>query len=143
MDGRGAVFDRNFESVASDEGTVRWQVHRPILLNRLLHRTRDGVATHGIQDLEDFGHWPAGSFLPRPARHFFGDEIEEGDISRYGRANNGVANGVERDLRAFLFHEQCLVHDLTLDGITQRSHETGRVDLSFDEMFLRACLKDL
>ena len=53
---------------------------------------RRGFAAGGVQDSEYFGHGPARRFLPRPARHFFGDEIEKGDISGDVRADDGVAD---------------------------------------------------
>ena len=93
----------NFKSVAPDQDAVRRQVHGSVLPNGHVHRIGDGLASRGVQDPEDFGHGPAGRFLPRPAGHFFRDGIEEGDVSRDVGANHGVADAVERDLGAFLF----------------------------------------
>src|SRR6266403_1929769 len=82
------------------------------------------------------------SAIGRPAASFC-DEIEEGDFSRDVRANHGVADAIERDLGAFLFHEQRLFHALALDGIAQGSQKPPRVDLAFDEIVLRAFLQGL
>src|ERR1700674_3517985 len=100
-------------------------------------------ASHAVHDSEYFRHGPTCRFFPRPARHFFRDEIEERDISRDVCANNCVADAVERDLGAFLFHEQCLFHDLALDGIAQGSQKPARLDLALDEIVLRAFLQGL
>ena len=143
VDGGNGVFDRNFKSVTPDEDAVRRQVHGPVLPDCHLHRIRNGFAARGVQDSENFGHGPARRFLPRPARHFFRDEIEKSDISRDVRANHGVANAVERDLGAFLFHEQRLFHGLALDGIAQGPQQPVRLDLAFDEIVLRAFLHGL
>ena len=64
-----------------------------------------------------------------PARHFLRDNIEEGDVSRSVRANDGVADAVERDLGAFLFREQRLFHGLALDGVAQGAQQASRVSI--------------
>ena len=71
VDGGDGVFDRNFKSVAPDEDTVRRQVHGSVLPDRHLHRIRDGFATRGVQDSENFGHRPACRFLPATSPSFF------------------------------------------------------------------------
>ena len=71
---------------------------------------------------------PTASCSDQPV-NFSATEVEEGDVSCDVGANNGVADGVERDLGAFLFHEQRLFHALALDGIAQGSQKSARLDL--------------
>src|SRR6202521_6479477 len=143
MDGGDGIFDRNFTSVALNEETVRRQVHNAVLPDGHLHWIRCGLTAGGVQDAENFSHGPACRFVPRPARHSYRNEIEEGDISRDVRANNSVADGVERDLREFLFQEQLFLHAFALDGVAQGSKKTARIDLALDEIVLDASLKSL
>src|ERR1700674_3979154 len=66
VDGGNRIFNGNFKTVAPDENTVGWQVHGPILPNRLLHRTWGGYAAGGIQDLKNFSHGPVGGLFQCP-----------------------------------------------------------------------------
>ena len=150
MDGRDAVLDRHFMSVAADQDAVRRQVHGPVLIDCHLHRIGSGFASCGVQDLKNVDHRPAGRILQRPARQFFRNQIKEGDVSCDVGANNGVADTIERNLCALLFHEQRLFHSLALDGIAQGSQKSARFDLAharcylaLDEIVLRALLQGL
>ena len=69
------------------------------------------------------------------------DHVQEGDISRDVRANDGVADAFERDLGTFFLQEQRLFHELALDGITQGSQQPSCLDLPFDEIVLRPILQ--
>jgi hypothetical protein len=40
-------------------------------------------------------YWAACRFLLRPSGHFFGDKIEEVDVSHAVRASNRIADAVE------------------------------------------------
>ena len=115
-------------SVTPDQNAVRRQVHGSAKLNGHGHRIGDGLASRGVPDLQDFGRGSACRLLPRPACHCFRDDIEEGDVSFDVSANNGIANGVERDLGAFLLLEQRFFHELAVDGMPQRSQQSGGVD---------------
>ena len=125
VDGGDGILDRNFKSVAPDQNAVRRQVHGSVMPNGHRHRIGGGLASRGVPDLQDFGHGSACRLLPRPARHFFRDDIEEGDVSLDVSANNGIADGVERDLGAFLFLEQRFFHELAVDGMPQRSQKSA------------------
>ena len=85
---------------------------------------------------------PAASSA-RPARHALRDEVQEGDVARDVRADDGVADAVERDLGALLLDEQRLFHDLALDGVAQRTQQPARLDLALDQIVLRAFLQRL
>ena len=107
------------------------------------HRIGGGLASRGVPDLQDFRDGSACRLLPRPACHCFRNDIEEGDVSLDVSANNGIANGVERDLGAFLLLEQRFFHELAVDGMPQRSQQSAGVDLALDETALRAFLQSL
>ena len=143
IDRGSGVFDGNFKSVTPDENTIRRQVNDSILLNCHHHRIRDIFVTSGVLDSYNFGHWPACRLLPRPASHVFRNDIEEGDVSRDVRANNGLSNAVERDLGAIRFREQRLFQELALHGMAQGSQKPARLDLAFDEIVFRAFLQGL
>ena len=143
VDGGDGILDRNFMSVTPDQNAVRRQVHGSAMRNGHGHRIGDGLASRGVPDLQDFGHRSACRLLPRPACHCFRNDIEEGDVSLDVSANDGIANGVERDLGAFLLLEQRFFHELAVDGMPQRSQQSGGVDLAFDETALRAFLQRL
>src|SRR5580658_9896869 len=140
MDRRNGVFDGYFKSVTTDEGPVREKEHGGVQANGSLQRINDSLAAGGIQNVEDFGNGPACRILPRPASHFFCDEIEEGDISGNVRTNNGVSDAVEGDLGAFLFAEQRLLHAVALNGMSERSGKCAIFDLTFDQVVLCALL---
>ena len=102
VDGGDGVFDRNF----SPSRRTRMQFAagaRFGLLNAIAIGLGVVWPSRGVPDLQDFGDGSACRLLPRPACHCFRNDIEEGDVSRDVSANNGIANGVERDLGAFLF----------------------------------------
>ena len=140
VDGGDGVFDRNFKSVAPDQDAVRRQVHGSVLPNRHFHGIGGGLAARGVQDSEHFGHGPACRFLHDQPVIFSATRLRKVMFPRDVGANDGVADAVERDLGAFLFHEQRFFHGLALDRIAQRPQQPARLDLAFDQIILRAFL---
>ena len=113
-------------------------MHGPVLTNCLFHRIRDGFATSDVQDSEYLSNGSTCRLLPRPARQVLRDEIEESDGSGDVGADHSVADAVECHLRAFLFREQRLLHNLPLHGIPQSTVQPTRLDLAFDQVVLSA-----
>ncbi len=92
---------------------------------------------------ENLGHGPAGGLVQRPARHFLGDQIEKGDVSRDVGADDGFAYAIEGDEGALLFREQGLLHELALDGVAQGAPQAAGLYLSLDQVVLGAFLQRL
>ena len=64
-------------------------------------------------------------------------------VAREVGARDRVADAVERDLGALLLREQRLFHGVALDRVAERAHEPTGLDLSLDEVVLRALLQCL
>jgi hypothetical protein len=104
VDRRGRIFNRGFESVASDQDAIKGQTHGLVLFDRHLHGISCGLAREPINDSKHFGQWPASGFFAAPPRHRLGDQIEIGDVAGNVRTENGVTNGVEGYQGAFFFY---------------------------------------
>ena len=137
------VFDWNLRAVTPHENAARRQWRNLALRDVHCRRVRDDLAARDIEEPENVGYRPARRLLPGPARHLVRDEIETGDVSSDVGTHDGVADAVERDFGAFPFDEQCIFQALVLDGVAQRSQQTARLDLSLNEVVLRAFLEGL
>ena len=118
-------------------------MHAAILANSQFHGIGNGFASGVVHDSENVRHGQARRFLPGPAGHPLGNGIKKSEHSGDVGADYGVADAFERNLGAFLFHEQRLFHHLALDGIAQGAQQPARLDLPFDEIILRALLQGL
>src|SRR5579863_5420150 len=113
VNGSDRVLDGDFKPITPDEDTIGRQMHAEELAAFHFHRIGDDFTSGGVQDSENFGQRPAIGFLPGPTGHFFRNEIEETDMSSNVRANDSVANGVQRDLGALFFKEENFFGNLT------------------------------
>ena len=144
MDRSGRVFDGRLRPVPPDQDAVRDEGRGLVVQDR---RARIGsaagsrVAPSIIWSTSSSGR-PAAS-AARPARHRFRDPVEIGDAARSVRAEQGVANRIERDLDAFRFGERRLFRQFPFDGVTERARQPVAVEAIREQIVARARPDDL
>jgi hypothetical protein len=106
--GGGGVFNRRLGPGATDEKAVRGEADSPVVLDGLFHRVRRGFTRRGVDDSKYLVERTAHRSLARPARHAFGNGVEIGHIARDVRAEHGIADRVEREIRTPLLEEHGL-----------------------------------
>ena len=143
MDGGDGVFDRNFNSVTPDEDAVDRQMHGAVLPHG--HCPSDSADDFAISRRPRFWNTsamgrPIASCTDQPVS-CSATRLRKVIFPAHVRANNRVADAVERDLGALLFREQRLFHGLALDGVAQRALQSVGIDLAFDQIILRTFLQ--
>ena len=110
VDRGDGVFEHQFNPVAPDEHGVRGKADGLFLPNGHFHGIRSGFTRVAVDDTEHVRKSPAGCLGERPPRQSFRNRVEIRDVAFLVGADHAVANGFERELRAFSLHKQRLVH---------------------------------
>src|SRR5687768_9137799 len=104
------------------------------------HRNRGGIPAC-IDYSDDVAYGTSPRLIEGPAGQPLARDVQEGQMSEHVTGGNRVADTVECHLRAFPLHEQGIFHDLALDGVSERSDEPARVNLSFYQIVLCTLLQ--
>lgn len=134
VNGRGGVFNGGLHSIAANQDAIGSEADGPILLNGHFHRIAAGFPGIGVDDVEYVREGASNCLFSGPARHGFGDKIEIGDFAENVGAEDGIADGVQSDLRAFFLHEESLFHGPPFDHIVQRTGERVAVEVPFKQV---------
>ena len=140
VDRGSRIFDDGFKTVAAQENAVRGQPHGLVFFNGQCHRIGRDCACGAVDNPKYIGKGTPRSILAGPTRHGLRDCIEVGDVARDVGAEYGVADGIERDLRALPFHEKRLLPRLALDHAAQSPRQPVVVEMFLEQVILRATL---
>lgn len=116
VDRSRGIFNEKFRPVAAQQDVVGCRGLGAVLRDAA-PLAKSGLARIAIDNLNNFGQGPAGRFFVRPARHSLRDHVKKADISAGIRASNRIGNTVERNLGAFLLHEQRFFQGLAVADI--------------------------
>ena len=137
MDRSGRVFDGRLRPVPPDQDAVET---RPSASWSGIARSMgsaSGLACGAVDDAGAPLERPAGRLGARPARHRFRNLVEIGDPARHVRAEQGVADGIERDLDAFRLGDKRFFRQFPFDGVTERARQPVAVE-AIDEKIVVA-----
>jgi len=134
------VFDRRFPPVSAHENTIGRQDERSSFFDLRFQARHDGLARGRIDDLKDFRQLPPNGFLHRPSQQLFCHRIEECDASLSIRAQHGVANGVQRDLRPFLVAKQVPFSRFSRDHCVKQVNQRLGVQTALERIVLSSLL---
>ena len=126
--------------VAAYENAVRGQPHGLVFFNGQCHRIGRHCACGAVDNPKYFGKGTTRGILAGLTRHGLRDCIAVGDVARDVGAENGVADGIEGDLRALLFQEKRLLSRLVLDHAAQSPRQPVVVEMILEQVILRATL---
>ncbi len=140
MDGRGGVLYGHFTAATPDENAVRREADGLVGANREGHGTLCDFSCGRIQNVEHCFERLSFGLRPRPAGQSFGNRVEIGHAARDIRADDGVPNRIERNLRTLLcFMERFGIGgplDHAVDGLRQQV----RIEAGLQKIILRTPL---
>src|SRR5690606_12378801 len=127
LDRRGRILDRDRAPVAMLQHDVRREVHGPSFGETSEHRRLDDRTGLLVHELDDLLHALALRLAPIPAGELLRDRVQILDpAARIGR-EHGIADRLQRDLRALLLAEQRTLGRLALRDIRDRPFEIVRL----------------
>ena len=138
VNGRRRGLDGELGAVAAYEHAILGEAHGAVLDDGPRRGRRDRIAGHDVDEPKHVVDGAPRGLRLRPAGHSLRDDVQVRDAAPEVRANHGVADRVERDLRAFLLLEegigvlgarllarlQCTFHGAAIGDVAKYDHRS-------------------